>query len=509
MDNSRRNFLRRASILGAAGAVAAGSKVVRAQHEGHTMPPQQPQAPPMTDNRSPASVGQNVPVEVPDVPLLPWKMEGNVKVFHLVPEVVKWQLIPGKDIFGWGYNGSVPGPTIEVNEGDRVRIHVTNKLPEGTSMHWHGLEVPPSQDGVPFLNQPLIEPGQTFTYEFSIHQNGTFFYHSHMAMQEMMGMIGFFIVHPKRPYAPKVDKDFGLVLQEWALLPNNPIPNTLAMEFNWLTINGRSGPHSTPMLVRQGERVRIRMINMGMDHHPMHIHGNQFYVTGTEGGRVPETAWYPGNTVLVGVAQARDVEFDAVFPGDWMLHCHLPHHMMNQMVSMVGPMAHAGMGSRTGKGMEEGMGVVTQGHALSEDLGPGMGRGMGMTTQERNVSNAVGPNGAQQHGGHGQQPSPAQGKGSEVQPGQTERLGQVTNPNDTARRKTVPGYPQDMVMFMDKEVAKPQTYGLPPGWTGSFMGMMTMVRVLPPAMYDEIMRRVKEGIVEAPQGQPAGGHQHD
>ena len=483
MDNSRRNFLRRASILGAAGAAsAAGARVARAQHEGHTAP--QPQAPPKTDNRPPAAPGQIVPVEVPDVPRLPWRMENGVKVFHLMPEVVKWELIPGKEIFGWGYNGSVPGPTIEITEGDRVRIIVTNRLPEGTSMHWHGLEVPPSQDGVPFLNQPLIEPGQTFTYEFNVHQNGTFFYHSHMAMQEMMGMIGFFIVHPKRPYAPRVDRDFGLVLQEWALLPNNPIPNTLAMEFNWLTINGRAGPHSTPMLVRQGERVRIRMINMGMDHHPMHIHGNQFYVTGTEGGRIPETAWFPGNTVLVGVAQARDVEFDAVYPGDWMLHCHLPHHMMNQMVSMVGPMSHAGRGAQTGKGMEEGMGIVTQGHALSEDLGPGMGRGMG-TTQERNVSNMVGPQ-EQQHQGHG--------------PGQA--------PDEAARRKRVPGYPQDMVMFMDREVAKPQTYGLPPGWTGSFMGMMTMVRVLPPALYEEVMRRVREGVVEPPQA-PTQQHKHE
>jgi manganese oxidase len=509
MDNSRRNFLRRASVLGAAGAVAAGSTRAHAQHEHHTAP--QPQAPPKTDSRPATSAGGVVPVQVPDVPRLPWAMDNGVKVFHLIPEVVRWELIPGKEIIGWGYNGHVPGPTIEINEGDRVRIHVTNRLPEGTSMHWHGLEVPPDQDGVPFLNQPMIEPGQSFTYEFTVRQNGTFFYHSHMAMQEMMGMIGFFIVHPKRPYAPRVDKDFGLVLQEWALLPNNPIPNTLAMEFNWLTINGRSGPHSTPMLVRQGERVRIRMINMGMDHHPMHIHGNQFYVTGTEGGRIPETAWYPGNTVLVGVAQARDVEFDAVHAGDWMLHCHLPHHMMNQMVSMVGPMSHAGHGAQTGKGMEEGMGVVRQGHALSEDLGPGMGRGMGMTSQERNVSNIVGPTaqGHGGHGGHGQQPSPAQGKGSEVQPGQTERLGQLGNPGDTARRKRVPGYPQDMVMFMDKEVAKPETYGLPPNWTGSFMGMMTMVRVLPPAMYDEVMRRVRAGIVEPPQGQPAGRQHHD
>jgi manganese oxidase len=507
MDNSRRNFLRRASVLGAAGAVAAGSKIVRAQHEGHTAP--QPQAPPKTDNRPATSTGGVVPVHTPDVAKLPWTMDGGVKVFHLTPEVVKWQLIPGKDIIGWGYNGSVPGPTIEVNEGDRVRIIVTNKLPEATTMHWHGLEVPLNMDGVPFVSQPLIEPGQTFTYEFNLHQNGTFFYHSHMAMQEMMGMIGLFIIHPKKPYAPKVDKDFGIILQEWALLPNNPIPNSLAMEFNWLTINGRAGPHSTPMIVRQGERVRIRMVNLGMDHHPMHIHGNQFYVTGTEGGRIPETAWFPGNTVLVGVAQARDIEFDAVYPGEWMLHCHLPHHMMNQMVSMVGPMGHAGHGAPTGGGMEEGMGVVRQGHALSEDLGPSFGRGMGDTTErERNTSNLVGQQRQQQqggHAGHGQQPSPEQGKGTQVQPGQQTTLG------DEAAKKRVPGYPQDMVMFMDKEVAKPETYGLPAGWTASFMGMMTMVRVLPPDQYEEVMRRVREGIVEPPQGEPMrlqGGQQH-
>src|SRR5688572_27851968 len=146
MDNGRRNFLRRASILGAAGAAsAAGARVTRAQqHEGHTAP--QPQAPPRAGNRPATAEGGVVPVEVPDVPRRPWTMDNGVKVFHLVPEVVKWELIPGKEIFGWGFNGSVPGPTIESNEGDRVRIHVTNKLPEGTSMHWHGLEVPPAMD---------------------------------------------------------------------------------------------------------------------------------------------------------------------------------------------------------------------------------------------------------------------------------------------------------------------------------------------------------------------------
>ena len=476
MDKSRRSFIRRSSVFGAAGLLA-GSKVVNAQHEGHVMP--KPQAPPKADN-SRAAQGSQVLVHSPDVPKLPWTMDNGVKVFRLDPEVVKVQLLPGKEMIGWGYSGSIPGPTVEVNEGDRVRFIVTNKLPEATTMHWHGLEVPLNMDGAPFISQPLIEPGQTFVYEYTVHQNGTFFYHSHMAMQEMMGMIGLFIIHPKQPHSPHVDKDFGLVLQEWALLPNNPIPNSLAMEFNWLTINGKAGPATTPMIVKQGERVRLRVVNLGMDHHPMHIHGNQFVVTGTEGGRAPESTWFPHNTALVGVAQARDLEFDAIYPGDWMFHCHLPHHMMNQMVSMVGPMGHAGMGSQI-KGMEEGMGVVRQGHALSEDMAPGLGRGTGDTTEkDRNTSNLVGPS------PHLQQ-----------------------NSLKETDKKRVPGYPQDMVMIMDKEVAKPETYGLPSGWTASMMGMMTLVRVLPPDRYEEVQRRIREGISEPPSGTPAQSpHKH-
>lgn len=474
MSNSRRNFLKRSGLIGA--GLLTGDKIIAAQHKGHVPPTQQP----ATKNEPAQSPTDQVMVQTPDIPKLPWKLENGVKVFHLTAEVVKSQLIPGmKEMYGWGYNGSVPGPTIEINEGDRVRIHFHNKLPEGTTVHWHGLEVPLKMDGAPFISQPIVEPGGSFTYEFSLNQNGTFFYHSHMPMQEMMGMIGLFIIHPKKANTPHCHKDFGLILQEWALLPNNPVPNTLAMEFNWLTINGKAGPATTPLIVKQGERVRIRMVNLGMDHHPMHIHGHQFFVTGTEGGRIPQTAWYPGNTVLVGVAQARDVEFDAVYPGEWMLHCHLPHHMMNQMVSMVGPMSHPSGRTQTGGGMEEGMGMVRQGNALSDDLAPKFGRGMGDTTQqERNTSNLVGPT-----------PHLQQDNLSEAQ------------------KKQVPGYPQDMVMIMDKEVAKPHTYGLPPGWTASMMGMMTLVRVLPPEMYDEVQRRIRLGIVEPPSAMP--GHKHE
>jgi manganese oxidase len=471
MDWKRRTFLRGSSLLGAGWLF---NRTARAQHEQHQ------QAPPKQDK--PSSGGSVVPVQTPDIPKLPFTVQNGVKVFHLTAEVVRRELLPASQMGparmmnAWGYNGSVPGPTIEVNEGDPV--------------HWHGLEVPIAMDGTPYISQPMVKPGGMFTYEFTVHQNGTFFYHSHGAMQEMMGMIGLFIIHPKKAHHPRVDKDFGLILQEWALLPTNDTPNTMAMEFNWLTINGKAAPATTPLLVKQGERVRIRLVNLGMDHHPIHIHGHQFYVTGTEGGRIPETAWYPGNTVLVGVAQSRDIEFDAIYPGDWMLHCHLPHHMMNQMVSMVGPMAHAGHGLETGKGMEEGMGVIRQGHALSEELGPGFGRGMGMTSSETNISNAVG----------------RQGGGPQSQPGEQHQHhgGQSMNIEE---KKRVPGYPQDdmMMMPMDEAVAKPENYGLAPGWSASLQGMMNLIRVLPPEKYEEVMKRVREGRVEKP---AAPAHHH-
>jgi hypothetical protein len=382
-------------------------------------------------------------------------------VFHLRAEVFKREFLPGRAIDVWGYNGSMPGPTIEVNEGDRVRVVFHNDLPEPTTVHWHGLEVPIEMDGVPAISQPQVLPGGMYTYEFSVRQNGTFFYHAHMAMQEMMGLIGLFIIHPRVPYEPRVDRDFGLILQEWAVLPNNTTPNSMAMEFNLLTINGKAGPATTPLLVKLGERVRIRFVNLSMDHHPMHLHGHQFFVTGTEAGRIPPTLWFPENTVLVGVAQARAVEFEAKYPGDWMLHCHLPHHMMNQMVSMVGPMAHAGHGLKTGLGMEEGMGVVRRGHALAEELGPGLGRGMGLETQERQVSNLATRADSRQHQHH-ETPAPDIKKG-------------------------VPGFPQDMWMPMDEAVAKPETYGLAEGWSGAIQGMSTLVRVLRPELYKKIV----------------------
>ena len=378
---SRRDFFR--NTLGLSAIFATVPRLFAVQQQGRTAMDMK-----HVSHATERSSTVIVSVETPDVPQLPWRMDGGVKEFHLVAEPVKQEIIPGRVIDLWGYNGSAPGPTIQVNQGDRVRIIVDNHLPEATSMHWHGFEVPVEMDGSPGINQDRIPPGGRFVYEFTLHQEGTYFYHSHMPMQEMMGMIGAFIMHPREPYMPRVDKDFAIILQEYAILPNITVPNSTNMEFNWVTLNGKAGPATTPLIVRHGERVRIRLINLGMDHHPIHLHGHQFVVTGTEGGRQPESTWGPGNTVLVGVAQSRDIEFVANNPGDWMLHCHLPHHMMNQMSSNVGPMTRES-GMPAGLDMERGMGMLRQGSATSEENSASLGRGMGVgSTFEQPLSNS-------------------------------------------------------------------------------------------------------------------------
>ena len=433
-----------------------------------------------------------VRVQTPDVADLPFTIDNGVKVFHLIAEPVKQIVVPGRTFDLWGFNGSAPGPTIQVTQGDRVRIIVDNHLPEPTAMHWHGFEIPHAMDGGPGISQDPIAPGGRFVYEFTLHQAGTFFYHSHMAMQEMMGMLGAFIMHPTTPYRPRVDKDYVLLLQEYAVLPNNTVPNSMNMEFNWLVLNGKAGPATTPIVVRLGDRVRIRMINLGMDHHPIHLHGHTFYTTGTEGGRIPEAAWIPGNTVLVGVAQSRDVEFAATNPGDWMLHCHLPHHMMNQMSSNAGPMSRGGMGMPAGVDMNQGMGMLngTPGAPLGEDYGPSLGRGLGVgSTNDQRVGNT--------------RLSPDKGgvamKGMSHDHMQGGEHGGAMMKNEVAKdANRVPGFPQDAymegsMMAMDKAVDRPQNYGLKPGWSGFMQGMMSFVRVLPPDEYDKVMERVREG----------------
>lgn len=278
------------------------------------------------------------PFITPDLEKLPWKMKGGVKEFELIAQPVSREFLPGYHMNVWGFNGSMPGPTIEVMQGDRIRIVVHNELPEDTTLHCHGFELPVQYDGADVLTQNPIKPGKSFAYEFDVHEDGTFFYHTHVAMQEAFGMVGFVIVHPRKPYDPPVDRDFGLIFQNFFIEPSQTISDSWRMDWNWHTINGRSGPFTTPLVCRHGERVRIRIMNFSpMQHHPIHLHGHTFWITGHEGARIPKSAWVPRNTELIGIAQATNFEFVANNPGDWMFHCHMVHHMMNHMVRQVGP----------------------------------------------------------------------------------------------------------------------------------------------------------------------------
>ncbi len=273
-------------------------------------------------------------IVVPNGTRASWKMVNGWKVFHLVAEEVDHEFAPGVKAKVWGYNGVMHGPTLEWVEGDRVRVYVTNRLDAPTTVHWHGILLPNGMDGVGGLTQRAIKKGETFKYEFPVKQSGTFMYHSHHdEMTQMgMGLTGMIVIHPRN--APKrVDRDFVLMLHEWRLDvgASRPNPNEMT-EFNLLTINGKAFPGTEPLVVKTGERVRIRLGNLSaMDHHPIHLHGYQFKLVETDGGPIPPSAQWPETTVLVNVGSTRTIEFVADAPGDWALHCHMTHHVMNQM----------------------------------------------------------------------------------------------------------------------------------------------------------------------------------
>jgi len=264
---------------------------------------------------------------------LPYKLVNGVKEFHLVAEEFEHEFAPGCRAKVWGYNGSTPGPTIEVVEGDRVRLLVTNRLKEHTTMHWHGFILPSGMDGVGGLSQEHIQPGETFQYEFTIRQSGTHMYHPHAdeMVQMALGMMGMFIMHPRGGEAVRVDRDYCFLLHNWALHPGTWRPDPMIMQdFDLWTFNSKVFPAIEPLVARSGERVRVRVGNLSMWNHPVHMHGVEYHVTGSDGGRWPQSQWRREVTELVGVGQTRDLEFVAV-PGDWALHCHMAHHTMNPM----------------------------------------------------------------------------------------------------------------------------------------------------------------------------------
>jgi manganese oxidase len=323
---NRRQIVAGAAVLGAglvARADAAAIPEAPAPSSPHMQPPLQP------PNGRPYN-----PVVTLNGWTLPWRVRDGWKEFHLVAEPVVRELAPGMKAHLWGYNGTSPGPTIECVEGDRLRIFVTNKLPEHTTIHWHGVLLPNGMDGVGGLNQPQIPVGKTFVYEFQMKKSGTFMYHPHAdeMVQMAMGMMGFIVVHPADPAQHRVDRDFCFLLASYDIEPGAATPKVATMtEFNLWTFNSRVFPGIDHVPVRRGDRVRIRVGNLTMTNHPIHIHGHDFRVTCTDGGWVPASAQWPEVTADLPVGAMRAFEFVADAPGDWALHCHKSHHTMNAM----------------------------------------------------------------------------------------------------------------------------------------------------------------------------------
>ncbi len=325
---SRRSFMSSAAVLVGASAISGRARSATIPEAVvANSPAMQPPVLPLN--------GQDYqPVVTLNGWTLPWRMNGDWKEFHLVAEPVVREMAPGMKAHLWGYNGQSPGPTIEAVEGDKVRIFVTNKLPEHTTVHWHGMLLPNGMDGVGGVTQPHIEPGRTFAYEFELKRSGTFMYHPHSdeMVQMAMGMMGMVVVHPRDPKFRRVDRDFVFIMSSYLIDPGSYLPKVNEMtDFNMWTWNSRVFPGIDPLPVRLGDRVRVRMGNLTMTNHPIHLHGHHFAVTSTDGGWVPETAQWPEATTDVPVGAVRVIELVADAPGDWAFHCHKSHHTMNAM----------------------------------------------------------------------------------------------------------------------------------------------------------------------------------
>ncbi|OCC04609.1 copper oxidase [Labrys sp. WJW] len=323
----------RRSLLGAAALIGAGAISGRAQAAAIPEAPTMKEAgmqPPLV----PATGVDYNPVVTLNGWTLPWRQNGDWKEFHLVAEPVVREIAPGMVAHLWGYNGQSPGPTIEAVEGDKVRIFVTNKLPEHTTIHWHGQLLPNGMDGVGGLTQPHIKPGKTFVYEFELRKSGTFMYHPHAdeMVQMAMGMMGFFVVHPRDPAFRRVDRDFVFLINAYDIEPGSYVPKVAEMtDFNLWTWNSRAFPGIDPLVCGKGDKVRVRFGNLTMTNHPIHMHGYDFKVSCTDGGWVPEASAWPEVTIDCAVGQMRAFDFTADAEGDWAIHCHKSHHTMNPM----------------------------------------------------------------------------------------------------------------------------------------------------------------------------------
>jgi hypothetical protein len=273
---------------------------------------------------------------------LPPRLEDGVKVFDVETSVIRWRILPNIDVGAFAFNAQVPGPRLRFRQGDRVRINVTNRLPESTTVHWHGLILPNEMDGPAEITQKPIQPGETYRYEFTAVQSGTFFYHSHdnTDRQQALGLYGALIIDPANPADElRADQEYTIQLQEWLMREGLTYP-AMPMDGgqpNFFTINGRAYPETDVIKMKVGETLKVRFIgSSGGFIHPMHIHGGPFTVAARDGYVLPERARFEADTVNVGPGQRYDVIWTALKPGKWLIHCHIAHHTKNNNVETKG-----------------------------------------------------------------------------------------------------------------------------------------------------------------------------
>jgi FtsP/CotA-like multicopper oxidase with cupredoxin domain len=248
--------------------------------------------------------------------LAPQVRADGTKEFHLTAKIVKWEVEPGKLVDAWTYNGVVPGPTIKVNVGDKVRVVVTNELPESTAVHFHGIRVPNAMDGVPDITQDPIKPGQTFTYAFTAQRAEVGMYHSHHDAQTQVpnGLAGAFLVGDMPvPQGVHVTQVLPMMLNDAGTIG--------------LTLNGKSFPATAPITAKKGDWIEVHYLNEGMTSHPMHLHGLDQLVIAKDGYPLP--APYRADTVLVAPGERYTVLVQADVPGVWAWHCHILSHAEN------------------------------------------------------------------------------------------------------------------------------------------------------------------------------------
>ena len=243
---------------------------------------------------------------------LAWRMEGDVRVFELTCKRARWQVTPDQTLDAMTYNGIVPGPTLRVIEGQRVRVRVRNELDESTTVHWHGQRVDNDQDGVPFVTQEPIKPGEDYVYEFTPGPFGSHMYHSHHNAAEQVGkgMLGALLVEPaNRAAEPVYDKEYLYILND---------------VLGGFTINGKGFPATSPYTAKRGERLRFRFMNEGQMVHPIHLHGLTMEIFARDGYPLPQP--FLCDTITVAPGERWDAIVVADNPGVWAFHCHILSH---------------------------------------------------------------------------------------------------------------------------------------------------------------------------------------